>query len=45
MTDLRTYLDSLDGAVVVGRALLGLGLLWAVCAVSNLLALHGRSRR
>lgn len=45
MTDFRSYLDSLDGAVVVGRALLGLGLLWLICAVPNLLALHGRSRR
>lgn len=44
-SDLATFLDSLDGPVVVGHALLALVALWAVCAVAQMVALHGRSRR
>lgn len=45
LTDLRTFLSSLDGPPVVGVALLALVLLWLVCLLANALAKVDRPRR
>ena len=37
---IRSWLDSLDGSVVVGWALLALALLWLVCALVDRVVRH-----